>query len=104
MIGDRDLDRDDFPFPLDRPITGQDLVQLLPRLLQPLWSQAADAVRATVARVVAVDAGPPKSVTVTAAGRDYDCRYFAAYANPAVNDFVVVVHNASQGIVLGRLA
>jgi len=48
--------------------------------------------------------GPPKTVTVTAAGRDYDCRYFAAYANPAVNDFVVVVHNASQGIVLGRLA
>ena len=64
MIGDRNLTRDDFPFPLDRPVTGQDLLQLLPSLLQPLWSQAAHAVRGSAARVTAVNAGPPRTVSL----------------------------------------
>jgi hypothetical protein len=105
MLEDRDLERDDLPFPLNRPITGQDLLGgLFPRLLRPLWRAAAQAVRADVGTVTQTLAGPPKRVVVTFSGDDTDTfRYLARYT-PAVGDVVVVIRNRAQGIVLDKLA
>lgn len=102
MIGDRDLNRDDLPFPLDRPLTGQDLMRLLPHLLQPLWSQAAHAVRVTVGQVTALKTGP-RRVTIDTGGRDVDARYLAGYT-PTIGDLVLVLRNQEKAIVLGKLA
>lgn len=105
MIEDRSLTRDDLPFPLDRPLTGQDLLQLLNGLMQPLWSHASNAVRGDIGKVTAVNTGPPKTITVAyGPGDDTDsARYFASYA-PAVNDTVLVIRNRVKAICLGKLA
>lgn len=101
MIPDRNLTRDDLPFPLDRPLTGQDLLQLLPQILQPLWSQAARSVRGDVAKVTAKTA---HKVTLDPGGGDtYTARYLASYT-PTVGDTVLVLRNANQAVALGPLA
>lgn len=104
MIDDRKLTRDDLPFPLDRPITGQDLLDLFPSLLGPLWSQAALAGRGDVFTVVSVNAGSPKTVTVDdGTGQTSRVRYLAVYS-PTVGDAVLIFRNAKKAVVLGRLA
>ena len=104
MIEDRGLTRDDLPFPLDRPLTGQDLLQVFPAVLQPLWSQAAQAARGDAAQVTAVNPGPPKTVTLSLDGGDsVNVRYLASYT-PAVGDIAVVLWNATRRVVIGKLA
>jgi hypothetical protein len=100
VIRDRDLDRDDLPFPLNRPLTGQDLLGLFPRLFRPLWSAAANAVRGDLVTITAVQA---HKVTVDDGnGGTYTARFLAAYT-PTVGDTVLVLRNASQAVVLGPL-
>jgi hypothetical protein len=101
VILDRILDRDDLPFPLTRPITGQDLLQLFPGLLRPLWTQAANAVRGDTATVLSFTA---HRVTLDdGAGGSYVAFYMKAYT-PVVGDTVLVLRNATQAVALGPLA
>jgi hypothetical protein len=102
VIADRTLNRDDLPFPLDRPLTGQDLLQVFPGILGPMWTQAAKAVRPGVGTVTAIGTGPA-TVTVTIGSITKVCRYFRTYV-PIVGDTVFLLHNAAQAIVLGPLA
>lgn len=101
LIPDRVLDRDDLPFPLNRPITGQDLLGLFPRLLRPVWSAAANALRGDTATVTAL--GAHKLTLDDGSGGSYKANYLAAYT-PTVGDTVLVLRNAQQAVVLGPLA
>jgi hypothetical protein len=101
VIVDRVLDRDDLPFPTNRPMTGQDILALFPSLLRPLWSAAANAVRGDVLTVTAVAAH--KVTLDDGNGGTFQARYLAAYT-PTVGDTVLVLHNSSQAVVLGPLA
>jgi hypothetical protein len=103
VIVDRTLGRDDFPFPLDRPLTGQDLLQVLPGVLRPLWSQAANAVRGDAATVTALLTGPNRVRLDDGDGGTYAARYLAGYS-PTVGDTVLVLRNSAKAIVLGPLA
>lgn len=103
MIDDRPLNRDDLPFPLNRPLNGQDLLTFVNRVLQPLWSQSANAVRSDVGTVTAVKTASPKTVTVDLNPGTATCRHLASYT-PAVGDTVLVIRNRAKSVCLGKLA
>lgn len=100
-MDDRTLGREDLPFPLNRPLTGEDLLRLFPTLLQPLWSAAADACRLFVGEVVLVRT-KPKSVDIRLDdGSVVTARYFPGYT-PQVGDVVEGMHNTKATRVLGK--
>jgi hypothetical protein len=102
VIVDRLLDRDDIPFSLEHLITGQDLLQIFPSILNPLWEQSSNSLRGVVATVTTILTSPNR-VTVAAGAETYKFRYLNNYT-PTVGDTVLVLHNAKHGFVLGALA
>jgi hypothetical protein len=57
--------------------------------------------------VKSMQAGPPKSLTLTLAGSATQVagfRYLASYANPQANDYVLILRNGSDSVVVGPLA
>ena len=70
-----------------------------------MWSQAANAMRPSLARVTVVNLGPPKTLTVTAlqGASTFDARYMRSYV-PLVGDVVLVMQNAAQALVIGPVA
>lgn len=96
------LGRDDLPFPLNRPLTGQDLLQFIERVLQPLRERANEAVVPFTGTVTGF-ATQPRTVTVATADGDVVARYYTGYT-PHVGDTVEGLQNAATARVLGVLA
>lgn len=104
MLTDRQLDRFDLPFPLGRPVTGQDLLALIPHLIQPAWSAAANALGWRLAHVTAIHTGPASVDLTTLQGEPFPAvRYLDSYT-PAVADLVFLLVNAERQLVIGALA
>ena len=104
MLTNRPLTRDDLPFPLDRPITGQDLLQLISTVLQPMWSAASNAYTGFVGTVRTVSSSTPKTIVVTLPdGTSVTARYLSTLT-PAVGNTVVGIINPDGAIALGKLA
>jgi hypothetical protein len=53
--------------------------------------------------VKTINAGTPRTVTVTVGGSDADARYLAVYA-PTVGDVVKIIQDGPDLLVLGDLA
>ena len=103
MIVDRPLGQGDLTGDPAQPVTGYTLMRLISNVLQPLWSQAANAVTGGPGVVTATQAGPPATVSVLVDGVTYTARYLASYT-PVVGNAVLVLHNVSQALVVGKLA
>lgn len=103
-MDDRELGRDDLPFPLDRPLTGADLLRLFPTLLQPMWTTAANACQFFTGTVTAVHNAAPKSVDIELSDHTVlTARYYPGYT-PSVGDVVEGIRSPKAVRLLGQPA
>lgn len=107
MLPDRQLTRHDLPFPLNRPLTGQDLIYFVHDVLQPLWSQAANAILPFVGVVASVQHTiAPKTVTVNDVlfGVTVTAQYDSKNVTATVGSTVYGFTSGKQSIAIGTLA
>ena len=104
MIGDRTLSVLDLGVPLDRPLYGRDLVAVISKILQPIWTQAAGGAQPFSGLVTALNTGPPKTITVKLASGTITARYDIKITPVANTTVVYGFRTATQAIAVGALA
>lgn len=104
LLTEKQLDRFDLPIPMDRPLTGQDLLAVIPHVIQPAWTAAARALTYTLAAVTAVTTSPARVNLLAADGTALTAVPYLRGYTPRVGDEVFVLLNATQRVVLAAIA